>query len=82
MNVIFVEPVFPANQREFARALHEVGATVIGIGERPKDALDDSMRRWLTHYEQVGSVVDESDGPEDVFVLIVRAAGLAAREEP
>jgi formate-dependent phosphoribosylglycinamide formyltransferase (GAR transformylase) len=59
MNVIFVEPGFPANQREFARALSEVGATVIGIGERPKDQLDEPMRQWLTHYEQVPSVVDE-----------------------
>ena len=35
MNVIFVEPSFPYNQREFVRALHATGATVIGIGERP-----------------------------------------------
>ena len=33
MNVIFVEPFFPNNQRNFVRALAEVGATVIGIGE-------------------------------------------------
>ena len=59
MNVILVEPCFPANQREFARALHQVGATVIGIGERPKDSLDADLRNWLTHYEQVRSVVDE-----------------------
>jgi carbamoylphosphate synthase large subunit len=59
MNVILVEPCFPANQREFARALRQAGATVIGIGERPKESLDDGLREWLTHYEQVGSVVDE-----------------------
>ena len=59
MNVIFVEPCFPANQRQFARGLAEAGATVIGIGESPKEALDDDLRRWLSHYEQVGSVVDE-----------------------
>lgn len=59
MNVILVEPCFPANQREFARALHEVGAKVVGIGERPKEALDDGLRQWLFHYEQVGSVCDE-----------------------
>src|SRR5262245_43186475 len=59
MNVILIEPCFPANQREFARALHAVGATVIGIGERPKEALDDELRQWLTHYEQIRSVVDE-----------------------
>lgn len=56
MDVIFVEPSFPANQREFVRALHSVGARVIGIGERPKSSLDDGLRRWLTHYEEIGNV--------------------------
>ncbi len=59
MNVILIEPCFPANQREFARALHAAGATVIGIGERPKESLDDDLRRWLSHYEPIRSVVDE-----------------------
>lgn len=56
VDVIFLEPCFPRNQREFARALHAVGARVIGIGERPKEYLDDEMRNWLTHYEQVNNV--------------------------
>ncbi|HVI03031.1 MAG TPA: hypothetical protein VM869_30255 [Enhygromyxa sp.] len=56
VDVIFLEPCFPRNQREFARALHAVGARVIGIGERPKEYLDDEMRHWLTHYEQVTNV--------------------------
>src|SRR5215467_34525 len=58
MNVVFVEPFFPANQREFARALAEAGATVIGIGEYPADALDGELKGWLHHYEQVRSVTD------------------------
>lgn len=58
MNIIFVEPSFPSYQREFARALSAVGATVIGIGERPQDWLDQEVAGWLTHYEQVRSVVD------------------------
>lgn len=60
MNIIFVEPCFPANQREFVRALAATGATVIGIGESSKDALSGEMRAWLAHYEQVGSVCDEA----------------------
>ena len=60
MNVIFVEPGFPQNQREFVRALHAAGAAVIGIGERPAAALDAQLRHWLVQYEQVESVVDES----------------------
>lgn len=58
MDVIFIEPSFPANQREFVRGLHSVGARVIGIGERPKSSLDDGLRRWLTHYEEIGNVTD------------------------
>ncbi len=59
MHVILVEPCFPVNQREFARALSSVGASVIGIGERPKESLDDDLCGWLSHYEQIGSVCDE-----------------------
>jgi len=60
VDVIFVEPCFPANQREFVRALASVGARVIGIGERDESALDDGLREWLTHYQQIGNVTDEA----------------------
>jgi formate-dependent phosphoribosylglycinamide formyltransferase (GAR transformylase) len=73
VNVVFVEPSFPANQKEFVRALHSVGATVIGIGERPKDWLDGDLREWLSHYEQVQSVVDEGRMTEVVRWLQERA---------
>ncbi|MCA9737040.1 MAG: ATPase [Gemmatimonadota bacterium] len=59
MHVVFIEPSFPANQREFVRALHSVGVQVTAVGESPKDALDADLRRWLLHYEQVPSVVDQ-----------------------
>ena len=59
MNVIFVEPAFPNNQREFVRGLHSVGARVVGIGERPIGYLDGELRHWLADYEQVQSVVHE-----------------------
>src|SRR5256714_3730230 len=58
MNVVFVEPFFPSNQRHFPRALAKAGATVIGIGEYPADALDDQLKGWLHHYERVPSVTD------------------------
>ena len=60
MHVLFVEPAFPKNQREFVRALHSVGARVTGIGESPLEALDDELKRWLYRYEQVRSVTDEN----------------------
>jgi Carbamoyl-phosphate synthase L chain, ATP binding domain len=58
MNVVFVEPNFPRNQREFVRALHEVGATVFAVGETPWEWLDEELRGWIDHYEQAGSVTD------------------------
>jgi formate-dependent phosphoribosylglycinamide formyltransferase (GAR transformylase) len=58
VNIVFVEPAFPPTQRHFVRALAEVGASVIGIGERPGDHLDDELRGWMTHYHQVSTVVD------------------------
>jgi carbamoylphosphate synthase large subunit len=58
MRVIFVEPSFPHNQRQFVRALADVGAEVIGIGESPTEFLDDELKSWMKHYHQVRSVVD------------------------
>ena len=58
MNVVFVEPAFPPTQRHFVRALAEVGATVIGVGERHVDELDDELKGWMAHYHQVPTVVD------------------------
>jgi hypothetical protein len=58
IDVVFLEPCFPANQREFVRGLHAVGARITGIGERPKEALDEEMKHWLFHYEQVPNVTD------------------------
>ena len=58
VRVIFVEPNFPKNQRQFVRGLAEVGAEVIGIGESPQDFLDDELRSWMVHYHQVPNVVD------------------------
>lgn len=58
MNVIFVEPFFPRNQREFVRGLRNAGATVVGIGEKPAHVLDDELKSWMYDYIQVGSVCD------------------------
>lgn len=60
MNVIFIEPGFPSNQRQFVRALAAIGANVIGIGERPREWLDEDTQRWLVSYQQIASVTDEA----------------------
>jgi hypothetical protein len=58
VNVVFVEPAFPPMQRHYVRALVDVGATVIGVGERPGDWLDEELRGWMAHYHHVPSVID------------------------
>jgi formate-dependent phosphoribosylglycinamide formyltransferase (GAR transformylase) len=60
MHVIFIEPRFPSNQKHFVRALAEIGATVTAIGEGSKASLDDDLRHWLRHYEEVRNVTDDS----------------------
>ncbi|HET9622418.1 MAG TPA: hypothetical protein VFP84_13690 [Kofleriaceae bacterium] len=60
MHIVFVEPRFPANQKLFVRGLAEIGATVTAIGEGSKASLDDDLKHWLTHYEEVGNVTDEA----------------------
>jgi hypothetical protein len=59
MNIIFIEPSFPYNQKEFVRGLHAAGANVIGIGERPQEYLSDEVKAYLRFYVQVQSVVHE-----------------------
>lgn len=59
MHVVFIEPRFPGNQKLFVRALAEVGAKVTAIGEGSKQSLDDDLKHWLTHYEEVKNVCDE-----------------------
>jgi hypothetical protein len=59
MHIVFIEPRFPGNQKLFIKGLAEIGATITAIGEGSKESLDDELKRWLTHYEQVNSVCDE-----------------------
>lgn len=58
MNVIFIEPAFPPNQREFVRGLAAAGATIVGIGERPVEQIEGELRTWMLHYHQVANVTD------------------------
>jgi formate-dependent phosphoribosylglycinamide formyltransferase (GAR transformylase) len=58
VNIVFVEPGFPANQRRFVLALASVGADVIGIGESDEYTLDDELRGAMSGYYKVGSVTD------------------------
>ena len=61
MHVIFLAPHFPANQREFVRALKNVGAHVTGIGDAPAAYLDDEVKAMLDGYEYVRNVTDADE---------------------
>jgi len=59
MNIVFVAPHFPTYQKQFVRALKEVGANVFGIGEADFYDLPDEVQNWLTWYERVPSVTSD-----------------------
>lgn len=58
MNVVMLSPGFPLEMAYFTRALAQVGATVIGIGDQPREALPREARQALSHYEHV-SLADQ-----------------------
>jgi len=58
MNVVMVSPGYPAEMAYFTRGLAAVGATVIGVGDQPRDALPEAARASLAHYEHV-NLADE-----------------------
>ena len=58
MNIVFVEPSFPRNQRRFVHALRDVGANVIGVGETPEEWLEPEVREAMVGYYKVDNVTD------------------------
>ena len=61
MDVVFLNPAFPAEMPDFVRGLAEVGARVWGVGDRPAEAVPDKARKALTGYLQVPRLLDEND---------------------
>jgi formate-dependent phosphoribosylglycinamide formyltransferase (GAR transformylase) len=59
LNVLMVSPGYPAEMPLFTRALAEVGARVIGLGDQPREALPEAARRHVAHHVQVRSLWDE-----------------------
>ena len=58
MRVVFLSPTYPPEMRQFTRGLAEVGAEVLGVGDGHPDP---ELRRYLTDYLQVPSIMDEDD---------------------
>ncbi len=67
MNYIHLSPYFPPNFTHFSRALHEAGATVLGLGDMPYEELKPELKEWLTEYYRVDDMHD--------YTQLVRAVG-------
>lgn len=59
MNILIISPGYPADMPQFTRGLAEVGATVLGVGDTPTNALPELVRKSLSAYLQVRSLWDE-----------------------
>jgi len=66
MRVVFLAPVYPPEMIEYTRGLAEVGATVYGVGDTPREALPLRVRPYLHDYLQVPRIMDEDDVLERV----------------
>ncbi len=61
MKVVFLSPAYPAEMIKFTRALTEVGVTVYGVGDTPRDSLPAAVKPYLADYLTVPRVLDEGD---------------------
>jgi ATP-grasp domain len=61
MRVVFLSPAFPAEMTKFTRGLAEVGATVLGVGDTPREALPAEVKPYLADYLTVPRMLDEQD---------------------
>ncbi|MCX5746540.1 MAG: ATP-grasp domain-containing protein [Proteobacteria bacterium] len=58
MRAVFLSPRYPPEMRQFTRGLAEVGVEVLGVGD---GAPDPELRRYLSGYLEVPSLLDEDD---------------------
>jgi hypothetical protein len=58
VNVLIIQPGFPAEIPYFVRGLAQAGARVLGVGDQPKHSLPEVARQGLSAYLQVPSLWD------------------------
>jgi biotin carboxylase len=61
MNVVFLAPSYPPEMREYTRGLAEVGVNVFGVGDTPRGALPEGLKKHLADYLHVPGILDEDD---------------------
>jgi hypothetical protein len=66
VNFVFFSPHFPANSTDFCDRLKKAGATVLGVGDAPFDALRPELKAALSEYYRVA---DMEDGDQTLRAL-------------
>lgn len=61
MKVVLLSPSFPAEMAKFTRALAELGAQVLGVGDTPREELPGDVKPYLADYLAVPRILDEHD---------------------
>ena len=61
MRVVFLAPSYPPEMIQYTRGLAEVGATVYGVGDAPRERLPPVLKPYLHDYLQVPRIMDEDD---------------------
>jgi len=56
MNFVFFSPHFPVNGTDFCDRLKKAGATVLGIGDAPYDALAPKLKNALKEYYKISDM--------------------------
>lgn len=72
MNVVFVSPNFPPTFYHFCTSLRSAGATVLGIGDAPFEALQPELQTALNGYYRVHDMTD--------YGAMLRACGFLTHE--
>jgi carbamoylphosphate synthase large subunit len=58
LNFVFFSPHFPVNGAEFCDRLKKAGATVLGIGDAPYEALEPKLKTALAEYYRIADMED------------------------
>ena len=59
VNFVFFSPHFPANSTDFCERLAKAGATVLGVGDAPYDALNPRLKAALAEYYRIADLENE-----------------------
>ena len=65
-----ISPGYPSEMPMFTQALAAEGASVVGVGDQPVDALPEMARRSLSRYVQISSFADEDAAVDETIAAL------------